>query len=195
MKNPEFDSCFTVTGKIASIRKAGRSLHLLVQQNVAGKLPTTFKVVYPAKAGPEFSYRVGDTVLLQDMILYQKDGELRLKVPNIRLIRHCQEQDLLNTLSFSGRVTDVTVNKAHRLIILQQTVADRFETTLEVLIPSSVPVPVKKGDVGYIRSAFLYQKNGLFRAKIENESQYKCLYSPDKVNDLGTVEAKERFAI
>ena len=197
MKNPEFDNRFSFSGTITRIRKTKTCLHVTINQNVAGTMGTDFRLVVPHSALVEsdsFPYAQGDTVLVQDAVLYEKANELRLRVSRPGQIKPCSEQGLVNSLSFSGKIIDVKEEKSYLLVRLAQTVDQRFETGLEVLVTKSVGIRPKPGEVGYVCAAIMYDKDGVYRAKIELPTQYKLLYSPDIIMSLGKTDASERFA-
>lgn len=195
-RNAELCSSFTFTGTIADIRRLSRALQLTISQMVAGRLKTDYILMIPFDAETdEFLYAPGDTVLVQDAMLYEKNSEMRLRISDLSQIRATSAQPgELNALAFSGRIVEVREENNYSLAQFEQTVADRFPTKLEVMFPSSVELefPPKVGDIGFISHALFYEKDGRYRAKVERPT-YSRLYSPDYVLDLGTIEAKELF--
>ena len=195
-RNAEFCSSFTFTGTIVDIRRLNKALHLTVSQMVAGRMKTDYILIIPFDAdSEEFPYAPGDTVFVQDALLYEKNSEMRLRISEVSQIRATTAQSgELNALAFSGRIVEVRKEQNYSLVLFEQTVADRFPTRLEVLFPATVELefPPKVGDIGYISYALFYEKDGLYRAKVDR-STYKRLYSPDFILDLGTIEAKEMF--
>lgn len=196
MRNPDFDNRFSFSGRIARIKKAPTAYHVTISQNVAGMMPTEYCLVVPDKALTEegFLFSEGESVFIQDATLYQKGSELRLRICRQSQMRLCADEFVLNSLSFSGQIIENKEEKNCRMIKLKQTVDGRFETTLNVLVAKSVEATLKPGEIGYIKSALLYEKDGAYRARIERSSQYSLLFSPDIVMELQRTEAKERFA-
>lgn len=197
MKNPEFMNSFTFTGTITRIKETKSCLHVTINQNVADTMSTDFRLVVPFSALPDrqFLFSEGDIVLVQDAVMYEKANEMRLRVERPGQIRVCSQQGLFNSLSFSGKIVELKKGgKNFDLMKIQQTVCGKYVTTLEVLVMDTVKAQPKQGEIICITSAMLYDKNGLYRAKIENPSEIKLLYSPDTVLFLGKTDAKERFA-
>lgn len=196
-RNPALISSFSFTGTIANIRKDGKTMQISINQNVAGRLPSDFRLILPLSAvtTDEFPYVQGDTVLVEDALLYEKEHEFRLRIEDMIQIRGTTaDPGDVNTLSFSGTIVDVKEVTGYKLVYMEQSVMDHFRTTLEVMIPGSVGLDTqpKIGDIGFIKSAIFYEKNGTWRAKLVR-STYSILYTPDAVMDLGTIEARERF--
>ena len=197
-KNPAFESSFSFTGTITGIRKEGKTMQLLIHQDVfSGRFPTEFKLIVPLGIllTEEFPYVKGDVVFIEDALFYMKDSEFRLRIEDMTQIRSTTAQPgEVNAFSFSGEIVDVSKEQGYMLAVLKQSVQDFFETSLELVIPDSVKLEKmpKKGDIGFIKSASLYDKEGSVRARIARPT-YKVLYSPDVVMKLGTIEAKELF--
>lgn len=196
-RNKELCSSFSFTGTITEIKNLSNVLHLTISQNVAGRLPTGYRLVIPKAVFDEEEqpFMRGDTVMVQDAVLYERNSEFRVRIAEKSQIRATTAQPgELNALAFSGEIVDVREESGYLLILIEQNVADRFPSKLEVMIPKSVQLehPPKVGDIGLIDNAILYEKDGLYRAKI-NRATYKILYTPDYVLDLGTIEAKETF--
>lgn len=198
LKNPSFESSFSFTGTITRVTEEGKTMQICIHQDAAGgRMPTDYKLIVPLSAVPteDFPYMKGDTVMVEDALLYTKNSEVRLRITDMEQIRattaHPGE---LNALSFSGEIIEVKEERGHIVAIMKQTYEGFFTTALEVVIPSSVKLdaPPKVGDIGYIKSAILYDKSGVFRAKMTRPT-YKVLYTPDAVMCLGTIEAKELF--
>jgi len=196
-KNAEFCSSFSFTGTIARITENGKTMQLTIRHFAAGRFQTDFKLVIP-KTSVEteaFPFVQGDVVYVDDALMYVKDSEVRLRIPDMRQIRATSAQPgEFNTLSFSGKIVEVKEEKGYKLVLMEQNVKDTFMTSLEVVIPSSVkldPMP-KAGDIGYISHALLYDKDGIYRARLSRPT-YSILYTPDVVMDMGTIEAKEAF--
>lgn len=198
-RNPALDSSFSFTGTIVDVAKTGKIMQVMVQQDVAGRLPTDYKLIIPAAAlGSEtFPYTQGDTVMVLDALLYTKNAETRLRISSMDQLRSTTARPgELNTLSFSGEIVEIKEGQGYDLVYLKQTYEETYTTILEVLFPKSLLEKMERqpkvGDIGYIKSAILYEKIGSFRAKISRPT-YKCLYTPDVVMYLGTIEAKEKF--
>lgn len=197
VRNPAFESSFSFTGTIASVSNAGKTMQLLIHQDAAGgRMPTDYKLIIPMSAvmTEEFPYVKGDTVLVEDALLYTKDSEVRLRIASMTQIRTTSAQPgELNSLSFSGEIVDVKEEAGYTLVQMKQTFEGIYTTSLEVVIPGSVKMDMPKaGDIGFIKSAVLYEKSGVFRARISRPT-YKVIYSPESVMFLGTIEAKEAF--
>ena len=197
-RNPALEASFSFTGVITDIERVGKKMQVQVHQDAAEKFPTDYKLVIPLSAlqNEEFPYAAGDTVMIQDALLYTKDSEIRLRTAFMdQVSATTAQQGELNALSFSGEIVEVKEEAGYTLVLMKQTYRDKYTTILEVIIPSSVRLeqPPKAGDIGYIRSAILYEKEGGYRAKITRNNTYKVLYSPDAVMCLGTIEAREKF--
>lgn len=197
LKNPAFESSFSFTGTVAGVTRQGKIMRLLIHQDAAGgRMPTDYKLIIPLAAvmTEEFPYMKGDTVMVSDALLYTKNSEVRLRIASMEQIRSSSAQPgELNALSFSGEIVEVKEEAGCSIMLMKQTYADTYTTVLEVMIPRSVKMDAPKaGDIGYIKSAILYEKNGVFRARLSRPT-YKVIYSPDAVMFLGTVEAREKF--
>lgn len=198
LRNPAFESSFSFTGTITRVEKDAKTMHLLIHQDAAGgRMPTDYKLVIPLSAvlTEEFPYMKGDTVLVEDALLYTKASEIRLRISDMAQIRATTAQPWeVNALSYSGEIVEVKEEAGFDLVLMKQTYKETFTTTLEVMIPKSLKMEEspKAGDIGYIKSAVLYDKQGQLRAKITRPT-YKILYTPDAVMCLGTIEAKELF--
>ena len=197
-KNEAALNSFSLTGVIAGIEQQIKTLQLLIHQDVVGKMPTDFKLMVPKAILPEqiFPYVQGDTVMVEDALLYMKDSEVRLRIESMTQIRGTTASPGdFNTLSFSGKIVETKEEAGHLLVTVEQKVMDVFSTSLDFLIPKNVKMETlpKAGDIGLFKSAILYDKEGSFRARIDRPT-YTVLYSPDIVMYMGTVEAKEAFA-
>lgn len=190
-----FQSSFSFSGTITKLGRDKKSWHVLIHQNVAGKLPTDFRLVVQATKDADFPYEPGSRVYVEDALVYQKEGELRLKIDSLEQIALINQD--INSLSFSGEVVDVKEEPRAYIVTLKQNVIDVFETKIDVLILKSFKLkePPRIGDTGFIRSALLYEKDGSPRARIKRGSQYSVLYTPEDVLklNLGAVDATEVF--
>lgn len=195
-RNTELVSSFSFTGIIARIETLSNVLHLTIEQTVAGRLPTSYRLVIPRSVfDDEFPYSKGSTVMIQDAVVYERNSELRLRIADrSQISATTAAPGELNALAFSGEIIEVRKEQGYALVLFEQTVADRFPTRLEVMLPDTVELehPPKVGDIGLVDHALLYEKDGLPRAKLTRPT-YKVLYTPDYVLDLGTIDAKEAF--
>lgn len=198
LRDPAFESSFSFTGTITGVKRNDKIMQIMIHQGVAnGRMPTEYKLIIPMAAvmTEEFPYTKGDTVMVEDALMYTKDSEVRFRIASMTQIRTTTAQPgELNALSYSGEIVEIKEEAGYILALMKQTYADTFTTTLEVMIPRSAKMDAPKaGDIGFIKSAILYEKNGKFRAKVSRPTTYKVLYSPDAVMFLGTIEAKEKF--
>lgn len=192
----EFINGFTFTGTITEIVSTAKTINLTIHQNVVKRIPTDYKLLIPLTAlsdGEGFPYSQGDAVLVQDALVYENNGEIRLRINSLMQIKLCNEEGLFNCLSFTGKIVEIKEEDRFKLVSMEQNVKDNFLTRIEVMILNNLTVyPPKVGDIGFIYSALFYEKDGSYRAKIERPT-YKCFYTPDIVMDMQTVEAKELF--
>lgn len=201
IKDPCTDSSFrngfTFSGTITDIVKSAKKLEITVHQIVAGRIPTDYKLLIPLTAIPddsEFPYIQGDTVLVQDALVYEKNGEIRTRISSPLQIKRCSDEGLLNSLSFTGKIVEVQEEARFKLVTMEQDVRETLKTRIEVMVLNTLSVyPPKVGDIGFIWDALFYEKDGKYRAKLERDT-YKCFYTPDIVMDMQTIEAKELFA-
>ena len=198
-RNPAFESSFTFTGTITDIKCSAKKMQVMIRQDVAGgRLPTDYNLVIPAASvqTEDFPYAKGDTVMVEDALLYEKDSEFRLRIETMDQIRATTAQPgELNSLSFSGQIVEVKAESGYKLLLMEQNVKDTFLTRLEVILLDSAEneIQPKVGDIGFIKSALFYEKDSSFRARLTRSFTYKVLYTPDVVMNLGTIEAKEKF--
>lgn len=191
-------SAFTFTGTISEIVKNPKIVCITVFQCVAGRLPTEYKVIIPVSAlvDGEFPYIQGDTVLIQDALMYEKNAEVRFRIDSIEQMKSTSaDPGTFNALSFTGKIVEIRKEKGCTLAVMEQNVRDHFKTSVEVMFLDSVEMDEKPkvGDIGFIHSALLYEKDGSYRARLGRPDLFKVLYTPDAVMCLGTVEAKEEF--
>ena len=196
-RNASLLSSFTFSGTITNIVKTDKVMQLTIRQDVCGKLRTDFKLLIPLAAvtTDEFPYVAGDTVLVRDALLYEKDSEVRLRISSMaQLSATTAHPGEFNALAFSGKIVETKKEDGGDIVVMEQDVLDLFNTRLEFLIAPGVKLEAgpKVGDIGLIHSALFYDKGGCFRARISRPT-YLVLYTPDVVMNLGTIEAKEVF--
>lgn len=197
-RNPELMSSFTFTGTIACVETSDKTLVLSIEHLAADRFLTDFKLIIPrASVGTEeFPFMPGEAVMVEDALVYEKDNEVRLRIADMSQIWVTTARPgEVNALSFSGKIVDIKEETGYNLVYLEQNVYDTFMTRIEVIVSDSVKMeyPPKVGDIGLITHALFYEKDGSFRAKLNRKADYKVLYTPDVVMDMGTIEAKELF--
>ncbi len=101
----------------------------------------------------------------------------------------------INELSFSGIVSDKSVNEKGTYFTLSQRVYGKIDTALEVFAPLiAFPegLPIENGDTVYISSALLYQNGNGYLARIAHKEQLQIV---EKNFDLGEISADKEFKL
>lgn len=91
----------SVSGKIVSAEDEGKGFLIRVEQEVGGKLPTTFDVfcIPPIADEMRKKYSVGDSVVVRDAITYAKNSVVRLRITNTNQIQRIHENLFLGDVA------------------------------------------------------------------------------------------------
>lgn len=187
-------------GEIIGITKEDENLLIILNQKVQGVFNTAVALFIKKDLVKgflkEFNPKQGETLLIINSYLYEKNDIIRMKVDSLdQIIKKTSSQ--LNSFNITGEVTNIVEEETGgKTLFIYQKVGGAIPTKYEISVSKQI-VSTQKGmqdlqvhDSIYVTNGILYTKDGTVKIRVSRPSD---IMQVPKCYNLGSCSAEEKF--
>ena len=187
-------------GEIIGITKEEENLLVILNQKVQGVFNTAVALFIKKDLVKsflkEFNPKQGETLLIINSYLYEKNDIIRMKVDSLDQVIK-KQSSLLNNFNLTGEVTGIVEEETGgKTLFIYQKVGGTIPTKYEISVSKQI-VSTQKGvqdlqvhDSIYVTNGVLYTKDGSVKIRVSHPSD---IMQVPKCYNLGECSAKEKF--